>query len=328
MARIRQGNPGTQNVGDGSGEATLPPAAEPYRGELVSIASALSFNNPSAIQGRWKEFCTKVFTGGGSADINSIVQFVLRQSYVQTNKDLQFHADKVRYFKDVKEAIRDHLNMVREQYADFTSFCRANNIDPEKDPEPGTNQEQLLADWYAENVVYTIPGLTELLRDGAYDASVEGQVNAADAAVLDHFGEPPLPEEIKEVLLDAFTAYHNSGPPPDPSVLTAAFTELGIYITYRGDMADCDDLHHISTPGSMTDFRLAATFPRVTSQPWKRPSSSLHTRSTVPATRLTSWCWPCPRPTNPGVMRSSPAMSTTRTSLSTASIPTVLIRPT
>ncbi len=43
------------------------------------------------------------------ADISSIIQWVLRESYLEGNKDLQEHADRVRYFNGLKKDVRKHL---------------------------------------------------------------------------------------------------------------------------------------------------------------------------------------------------------------------------
>ena len=52
-------------------------------------------------------------------DPNTFVQMVLRESYMETNKDLQFYAEKVRYFNDMKEAMRDHISQMRSMHADM-----------------------------------------------------------------------------------------------------------------------------------------------------------------------------------------------------------------
>ena len=47
-------------------------------------------------------------------DINALVQQVIKESYMETSKDLQFYAEKVRHYNDQKEAIRSHLSDIRE----------------------------------------------------------------------------------------------------------------------------------------------------------------------------------------------------------------------
>jgi hypothetical protein len=52
-------------------------------------------------------------SGGVPVDVNALVQWVLRESYLETNKDLQFYADKVRYYNDRKKALRKHVREIR-----------------------------------------------------------------------------------------------------------------------------------------------------------------------------------------------------------------------
>lgn len=42
------------------------------------------------------------------------MQYVLRESYLQTTEDLRFYAEKVRYFNETKKLIRDYLSKLRE----------------------------------------------------------------------------------------------------------------------------------------------------------------------------------------------------------------------
>jgi hypothetical protein len=107
------------NTGTDDGQA-LRGLTGTQRNELGAIAGSLDFSNPAAISDRWGEFIAGVNTGGVPMDINALIQWVLKESYLETNKDLQFYADKVRYFNDVKEAIRDHLTDVREQFAEVS----------------------------------------------------------------------------------------------------------------------------------------------------------------------------------------------------------------
>jgi len=57
---------------------------------------------------------TKIFIASSeNTDINAFVQWVLRESYLETNKDLQFYADKVRFYNELKSALEtnpDFLN--------------------------------------------------------------------------------------------------------------------------------------------------------------------------------------------------------------------------
>jgi hypothetical protein len=43
---------------------------------------------------------------GGPLDPNTLVQYVLRESYLQTTEDLRSYAQKVKYFNQAKKSIR------------------------------------------------------------------------------------------------------------------------------------------------------------------------------------------------------------------------------
>src|SRR5690606_38815919 len=46
-------------------------------------------------------------------DVNALVQWVLRESYMETTYELRMHAEKVKFFNQVKKTIREELNSVR-----------------------------------------------------------------------------------------------------------------------------------------------------------------------------------------------------------------------
>jgi len=45
--------------------------------------------------------------GGENTDINALVQWVIRESYMEQTEDLSYYAEKVRYYNDMKEAVHD-----------------------------------------------------------------------------------------------------------------------------------------------------------------------------------------------------------------------------
>lgn len=53
-----------------------------------------------------------------SMDVNQMIQSVLRQSYMEQTKDLQFHADKVKHFNDQKQQLRDQISSARQSVAE------------------------------------------------------------------------------------------------------------------------------------------------------------------------------------------------------------------
>jgi hypothetical protein len=55
----------------------------------------------AVITGRWASFL-ETLSHVTFIDINALVQFVLRQAYMESLDDLQYYADKVRYFNVTK----------------------------------------------------------------------------------------------------------------------------------------------------------------------------------------------------------------------------------
>jgi len=77
-----------------------------------AAATRKAAKRDAGIQSRWEDFLADLGSGGALA---SLVQSVLRESYLETNKDLRFFADKVRYFNDLKKQIRGELTQARKR---------------------------------------------------------------------------------------------------------------------------------------------------------------------------------------------------------------------
>jgi hypothetical protein len=54
---------------------------------------------------------------GDAVDPNALVQYVLRESYLQTTEDLRYYAEKVKYFNQCKKAIARRRLRIRESLA-------------------------------------------------------------------------------------------------------------------------------------------------------------------------------------------------------------------
>jgi hypothetical protein len=55
-----------------------------------------------------------LFSIGSNMDVNALVQWVLRESYLQTTEDLRSYAEKVKYFNTCKKLVRDALKSLRD----------------------------------------------------------------------------------------------------------------------------------------------------------------------------------------------------------------------
>jgi hypothetical protein len=84
---------------------------------LNRVVGDLESGNIELAMNRWERFVAQLAEGGVAMDINSLIQFVLRESYLETNEDLRFYAEKVRFFNDTKKRIREHIHGLRETLA-------------------------------------------------------------------------------------------------------------------------------------------------------------------------------------------------------------------
>lgn len=82
--------------------------------ELKRIGAMIAQGRPTAeIQSRWSSLISNMRSEGATVDVNALIQMATKQAYAETNKDLQFYAEKVRYYNDLKVSIREELNETR-----------------------------------------------------------------------------------------------------------------------------------------------------------------------------------------------------------------------
>jgi len=81
---------------------------------IQSVIQLLRGKNTPAAQRQWSRLIDSFKNGSTPIDINDLIQYVLRQSYMETNRDLQFYAAKIRYMNEQKQAIRNYLQSLRE----------------------------------------------------------------------------------------------------------------------------------------------------------------------------------------------------------------------
>src|SRR4029453_7627530 len=66
---------------------------------------------------------------GGDIDVNALVQYVVRESYLQTTEDLRFYAEKVKYYNQVKKGVREYLGALRDFHVAVCRSARDRGID-------------------------------------------------------------------------------------------------------------------------------------------------------------------------------------------------------
>ena len=103
------------------------------RTQLKTFAGQLRKNaNAPGLATQWKELTKEVYGQSSSIptkDINALIQYVLRQSYLETNKDLQFYADKVRSFNEQKKLLREQLAGIRNRLAQAPNLKDKGNLE-------------------------------------------------------------------------------------------------------------------------------------------------------------------------------------------------------
>ena len=79
----------------------------------IAAARAVALNDPRWLTGsplqfqsRWNSFVQQIAQTGGPVDPDALVQYVLREAYLQTTEDLRFYAEKVKAFNAAKTRVR------------------------------------------------------------------------------------------------------------------------------------------------------------------------------------------------------------------------------
>ena len=67
--------------------------------------------------GSWSLLIEDLAKGGLPVDVNALVQWVLREAYLETSQELRLRAEKVEFFNKQKRALRDEVNRARQHQA-------------------------------------------------------------------------------------------------------------------------------------------------------------------------------------------------------------------
>jgi hypothetical protein len=109
----------------------FPFTSKPLKQELEKTLTMQTVS--SGLMGRWREFVSEQGVNL-PADVNQLVQSVLTEAYQENSKDLYFYAEKIKFFNNVKKAIRKELTRAREAMVDakqeiLTQPCTKVQID-------------------------------------------------------------------------------------------------------------------------------------------------------------------------------------------------------
>ena len=87
----------------------LSPAQQQALSQLSGQALAMT---SSELSGAFSNFVSSTVIN--YQDVNALVQQVLREAYSQNTEDLRMYAEKVKFYNQVKEALRDELGKARK----------------------------------------------------------------------------------------------------------------------------------------------------------------------------------------------------------------------
>jgi hypothetical protein len=86
---------------DGDAPGTITPAE---KRKLGAVITHLKKNDTASAELAWKKLSGTMFKREGAPIRAKVVHYVLHESYMETHKDLKYHAEKVRFYNDQKEA--------------------------------------------------------------------------------------------------------------------------------------------------------------------------------------------------------------------------------
>lgn len=139
----------------------LPPALKPGdRQRLERVVRELKRDDRVQAQRHWSRLMRDVSGSAAPIDVALLIQWVLRESYVETLEDLRLRADKVRFFNEQKNAVREHLDRSRQVLRGMRrgSKVRVERISVaprykvKKDPVRVSGQRKLSDDELAEEI--------------------------------------------------------------------------------------------------------------------------------------------------------------------------------
>ena len=97
--------------------------------QLTLIIQDFSTNQHSAASARWEQLLTEMGNRNklNSVDINTLAQWVLRQTYIENTQDLRYYAEKIQFFNKLKKGVRDSISETRAAVSAFMNKQASKN---------------------------------------------------------------------------------------------------------------------------------------------------------------------------------------------------------
>ena len=96
--------------------------------QLDTVVSQLRKGDQKAALANWTSYISEINKQGVPVDMDALVQWVLRESYLQTGADLNDTADKIRYYNEAKKRLRDEIAQGRTDLSEARPWPRDRRV--------------------------------------------------------------------------------------------------------------------------------------------------------------------------------------------------------
>lgn len=87
------------------------------------VVTALADDDTELAMSRWKDTLRASKRDGTPLDLNALIQFVIRESYLEAAADLRFSAMRVKYFTDQKRKLREWVAEAKRIQGTLPASC-------------------------------------------------------------------------------------------------------------------------------------------------------------------------------------------------------------
>lgn len=209
---------------------------------------------PEMVEGKFSSFLGSFINPQRPAptvtDVNALVQYVLREAYLDNTKDLQAYAERVQFINAQKQCIRDYQSQLRDYDLKLKEYLSSHGYSTmPTDPAELQDYMEKCAEFYSNNA-HPVRGYAEaqaqmsqeaakalqelngLIDKAALTQGAQKVVSNAASMYEEKFGLP-LPDEIKEAMGKMLT--EAMGPPENPQRLRDALFMFASYLSFSSD---------------------------------------------------------------------------------------------
>lgn len=113
----------------------------------------------------WEDFIQKKAQADLSMDVDTLIAFVLRESYLETTEVLISYVERTKYFNDVKQSVRGRLQTLRQTRADWNMTKSTANLSIDKMILPEYPLAKLIRDPAPDSKITTVDDLDRNIKE-------------------------------------------------------------------------------------------------------------------------------------------------------------------